>query len=50
MGRRNAAATKMEPMVQAAPPMSALILSMFADGFKEMPPVSNVTPFPGQRE
>ena len=28
----------------AAPPMSALILSMLADGFSDIPPVSNVTP------
>lgn len=48
MGRRKAAAMKIEPTVQAAPPMSALILSMFADGLMEMPPESNVTPFPEQ--
>lgn len=28
----------------AAPPMSARILSMLADGFRDIPPVSNVTP------
>ena len=48
MGRAKAAAMKMAPTVQAAPPMSARILSMFEGGFKEMPPVSNVTPFPGR--
>lgn len=28
----------------AAPPMSARILSMLVDGFRDIPPVSNVTP------
>lgn len=46
IGRPKAAAMKIEPTVQAAPPMSALILSMFADGLIEMPPESKVTPFP----
>jgi len=34
------------PTTFAAPPMSALMSSILADGFREMPPVSKVMPLP----
>ena len=41
-----AARVWMAPITLAAPPISALILSMFRDGFNEMPPLSKVIPLP----
>ena len=45
-GRLRAAAVYNDPVTHAAPPISALILSMSFEGLMEIPPVSNVTPFP----
>jgi hypothetical protein len=39
----------MLPTTQAAPPMSARMASIFDEGFKLMPPLSNVTPFPATK-
>lgn len=40
MGSFSLEAARMAPATQAAPPMSARILSMSADGLIEMPPLS----------
>ena len=48
MGNFNLAAEYRQPVTQAAPPISALILSMSLLGLIEIPPVSNVTPLPGK--
>lgn len=40
------ARVRMAETTFAAPPMSALILSMLEDGFNEIPPLSKVMPLP----
>lgn len=37
------------PNMQAAPPMSALMASILAEGLMEIPPLSNVTPTNGRQ-
>ena len=49
MGNFNLAAEYRQPVTQAAPPISARILSMSLLGLIEIPPVSNVTPLPGKK-
>ena len=44
--RPNRAAAMMAAKTTAAPVMSAFMSSMPAEGFKERPPESNVTPLP----
>lgn len=47
MGNSSCATDSKVASTQAAPPISALISSIFADGFIDIPPLSNVTPLPG---
>ena len=45
-GNSSAAIMRIAAMTAAAPDMSDFISCMFAGGFREMPPVSNVIPLP----
>ena len=47
-GRPSDATICIAPTTLAAPPMSARILSIFDEGFREIPPVSKVTPLPAK--
>lgn len=46
MGRLSFAADTMAEHIVAAPPMSALMRSIFAEALMEIPPLSKVMPFP----
>ena len=48
IGKLREAAVNIDPMTQAAPPMSPLILSISLGGFKEIPPASKVIPLPAK--